>query len=69
MSFITFILAIFGAAFLINLVFIGQAFAYIDMGTGSLLFQFIVGGVIGFFFTVKMYWPSLVRSASRRSLS
>lgn len=39
------------------LVFVPQiAFAYLDPGTGSYLFQVIVLSIMGFFFTLRMYW-------------
>lgn len=37
----------------------GPAYAYIDMGTGSMVFQMLVGGFIGLLFTIKTYWLSL----------
>lgn len=35
------------------------AYAYIDMGTGSMIFQMLVAGFVGAAFTIKMYWHSL----------
>ena len=38
-------------------VFLSQGVsAYIDPGTGSFVFQMIVGGVLGFFFVIKLYF-------------
>jgi hypothetical protein len=39
--------------------FPGQAYAYIDMNTGSIVFQILAGGLIGAIFTIKAYWLSL----------
>jgi hypothetical protein len=36
-----------------------SAYAYIDMGTGSMVFQILMGGLIGLLFTIKTYWLSL----------
>ena len=32
------------------------AFAYLDPGTGSMLIQLVVAGVLGAVFTVKTWW-------------
>lgn len=34
--------------------------AYIDAGTGSLLLQFLIGGLLGLAFIGKMFWRNLV---------
>ena len=33
-----------------------DAYAYLDPGTGSMLLQLIIAGVLGLTFTVKLYW-------------
>jgi len=33
--------------------------AYIDPGTGSLIFQLLLGSFVGLLFAVKMYWNRL----------
>jgi len=33
-----------------------RAYAYIDPGAGSLVFQALVAGFFGAVFTIKMYW-------------
>ncbi len=35
------------------------AFAYLDAGTGSFLFQMAIGAFLGALFAVKMYWKKL----------
>ena len=35
------------------------AFAYLDAGTGSFLFQMAIGAFLGALFVVKMYWKKL----------
>lgn len=53
------------AALILNLVIVNTAHAYIDMGTGSMIFQMIVGGLVGISFTIKLYWRTLVKKARR----
>ena len=42
-----------------------DAFAYIDPGTGSYLFQLAAAGLLAGMFTLRRYWD-LVKSAFRR---
>ena len=44
-----------------------QAYAYLDPGTGSLLIQMLIGGVIAGMYTIKLYWYQL-KSFIRRKL-
>jgi hypothetical protein len=39
--------------------------AYIDAGTGSLLLQFLIGGLLGLAFIGKMFWRNLVAGVGR----
>jgi hypothetical protein len=34
----------------------GEAYAYLDPGTGSVLFQVLAGAVLASLFAVKMFW-------------
>jgi hypothetical protein len=34
----------------------GEAHAYLDPGTGSMLFQVLVGSILASLFAVKMFW-------------
>ena len=36
-----------------------NAFAYLDPGTGSYIFQVLVAIFIGAIFTIKMYWQKI----------
>jgi hypothetical protein len=36
-----------------------NAFAYLDPGTGSYIFQVLVAAVIGGLFTIKIYWRKI----------
>jgi hypothetical protein len=40
------------------------AHAYIDPGTGSMVFQAVIAGIVGGFFTLKMYWGQLKKKLS-----
>jgi len=35
------------------------AFAYLDPGTGSYLFQILIGAFLGGLFAIKMYWRNI----------
>jgi hypothetical protein len=39
-----------------HLLFLKNAYAYLDPGTGSYLFQLTIAGLIGLLFTVKTFW-------------
>jgi len=39
--------------------------AYIDAGTGSLLLQFLIGGLLGLAFIGKMFWRNIVAGVGR----
>lgn len=38
----------------------GQAFAYLDAGTGSMIIQGIIGAVVASIYIIKMYWHRLL---------
>lgn len=40
--------------------FIPQAFAYLDPGSGSYMYQLIIGLFVGGLFSIKLFWQSLV---------
>lgn len=37
-----------------------RAYAYLDSGTGSYLFQLIIGALIGGLFAVKLFWRRIL---------
>jgi hypothetical protein len=37
----------------------GNAHAYIDAGSGSLLIQVLIAGMFGFLFTAKLFWQRI----------
>ena len=45
--------------FSIPSLFISEAFAYIDPGSGTIIIQAIVGVLVGVGITVKIYWERL----------
>lgn len=46
--------------FIILLVFSSMpAMAYLDPGTGSYLIQFLLAGIFGFIFYMKLYWAKI----------
>jgi hypothetical protein len=36
-----------------------NAYAYIDLGTGSYLLQFLIGGLLGALFAIKIFWHKI----------
>ena len=44
---------------LLLLVCAGDAWAYLDPGTGSYILQILLGCLLGAAFTVKMFWRSI----------
>lgn len=49
----------FATALSLVLVWSRAAHAYMDLGTGSYIFQLLVAGFLGALFALKMYWRSL----------
>ena len=45
--------------FLIQIVTVTPAFAYIDPGTGRYLFQMLMAGLLGSAFAIKMTWRNV----------
>lgn len=41
--------------FLINLIFLPKAYAYLDPGNGSMILQMILAGIFGFVCTFKIW--------------
>jgi hypothetical protein len=42
----------------------GTAHAYIDAGTGSLVLQFLLAGLFGFLFALKVFWSRVAGTVS-----
>ena len=47
-------------AFLFSGIFAQKAYAYLDPGTGSYIFQMIIAAVIGGLFAIKLFWAKVV---------
>jgi hypothetical protein len=63
--------SIFLSPFLVNL-FATEAYAYLDPGTGSYLFQIMLASLVGALFAVKTYWNKIkefVKKFFHKSLS
>ncbi len=45
------------------------AHAYIDPGTGSYLFQLLIGGALGGMVALKLYWKDIVNFFRKRDSS
>lgn len=43
----------------IFILFTQETNAYIDPGTGSLVFQMVIGAILGFFFIIKLYFRKI----------
>jgi len=41
------------------LVFPKKAHAYLDPGTGSMLIQVLIGGILGSLYFIKLYWKKI----------
>ena len=39
--------------------FVSDAFAYIDPGTGSMIFQSLIGALVGVGIVLKVYWTKI----------
>ena len=44
-----------------------EVFAYLDPGTGSLILQVVIGGILGIGVVLKTYWAKIVGIFSKKS--
>ncbi len=51
---------VLGLALLVAILFPRDAFAYLDPGSGSLIFQTIVAGLAGVAYGVRVYWSRIM---------
>lgn len=51
--------------FIFHGLFVSDAYAYLDPGTGSLVIQVIIGALVGLGITLKIYWYKLKEKFSR----
>ena len=59
MSLVFKILLIFCLGFVTSLLFAGNAFAYLDPGTGSYIFQIVVAGLLGAMLSIRIFWTRI----------
>jgi len=47
-------------ALLVQVLFVGEAQAYLEPGSMNFVLQLIVGSIVGALITLKLYWRSIV---------
>ena len=52
-------LAICTLAALLQMLLAPPAYAYLDPGTGSYIFQLLLAGIVGFAFVIKVFWSRI----------
>lgn len=52
---------ILNSLFSFLLPFVPKVFAYIDPGTGSIILQAIIGGLVGAAIAVKLFWHRILK--------
>jgi len=50
---------VFGLLVLLHIVFPARAHAYVDPGTGSYFLQFLIAGLLGLLYSIKIYWRKI----------
>lgn len=50
---------LFGITLILCLVFPARAHAYVDPGTGSYFLQFLIAGLLGLLYSIKIYWRKI----------
>jgi hypothetical protein len=55
------------AALAIYAVSMGNAFAYLDPGTGSIIVQGVIGAIAGGLVVIRMYWAKLKGLFSKKT--
>lgn len=46
---------------ILGLTITNGAYAYLDPGTGSIILQGLIAGIVGFLFVIKLYWMKFKR--------
>jgi hypothetical protein len=60
------IMALMGLVTAFTVVWLPTANAYVDPGSGSFIFQAVIGGILAGAFTLKVFWKRLVAMVTRR---
>ena len=55
--------------FLVGIVVPHSVHAYIDPGSGSLILQVLIGGVVGIVVAIKLYWKKIIAFVSLKKTS
>ena len=50
---------LFGILAFLHIVFPARAHAYVDPGTGSYFLQFLIAGLLGLLYSIKIYWRKI----------
>ena len=58
---------LFAISFLVTLGIADLAHAYLDPGTGSVILQVFLGGIVGALTVIRLYWKRIRSVFSRRS--
>jgi len=56
-------------SFLVLLIFPSLAFAYLDPGTGSYIFQLAIAGLVGAAYFIKLYWFKVKAIFAKKKLT
>jgi len=56
---------LFTLALLFRGLFVSDAYAYLDPGTGSLVIQMLIGALAGIGITLKVYWHRIKEKFSK----
>jgi len=52
-------LAISAALIVFQFILVQNAYAYLDLGSGSYIFQLIIGALLGVLFSLKVFWTRI----------
>lgn len=59
MKYIKYLIGILVTTSLISLLFPSHAYAYLDPGTGSYIFQILIAVAVGGLFAIKLFWGKI----------
>ena len=59
------LLAVFTLALLFRGFFVSEAYAYLDLGSGSVMIQLLIGALAGASISLKIYWYRIKEKLSK----
>ena len=63
------ILSVIIGSLLLGQLFVTEAYAYLDPGTGTMVIQMLIGALVGVGITLKVYWDKIMfKFSSRKSI-